>query len=616
MPSYWHGTTPADVQAIIDSASLHRKFTYENWGYDTLDFKIDGPLATVRIQDVRNANGLTSKLTFGLQDLALALFEHKEVKVVVFTAAGAYFCTGGAFASTEGAGQFVRPMPPGLDEMGKGIEGNKPTAEAFFLLNHIPQVKIASIRGTNMGAGNSLICSMDYVVGPVTKNCQCSFLEAKRGLASCMSWQGIVTKIGVQMTRRVAMMSDDVQMDFAKELGIVSETIQMSSADASHKAADALAMDKALELLKLSEEDLKKHKTTGVNGSTERQFEFPEPIASQVAQKGTDLDFLAFTEEVIDECGRKGRPSHARLSEEMWPHMDVKLKLCGQHVAKITLTNSQGGNALTRAMIEGLLDAVIEVHRSVGKVRLLCIHAEGDYFCSGLHESIKPEDTQLQQLLYLLNMVPVYSIGIVEGKVAGMGISLCACFDALAAKSSVEFDFAGAPIKNGGQYVYCRSSRLSEEKLTELVGKKMVIPASEARDLFLASKVFEASQEVPAIIEHLGECVSKTAPNAVAQCKAYLHHMGGNTCPIDRDEIRFMCKHVARRNMDPEFQDCINALLIPGYKPTFNRYDYNACVAPSAMKRPEDSSEMKALPPPAKSKGKTKAAALPASTMI
>jgi len=52
------------------------------------------------------------------------------------------------------------------------------TATMFYLLANIPQYKIASIRGSNMGAGNSLIASMDYVCAPLTKKTKMDFKEA------------------------------------------------------------------------------------------------------------------------------------------------------------------------------------------------------------------------------------------------------------------------------------------------------------------------------------------------------------------------------------------------------------------------------------------------------
>eukprot|EP00442_Polarella_glacialis_P043018 CAMPEP_0115144998 /NCGR_PEP_ID=MMETSP0227-20121206/61855_1 /TAXON_ID=89957 /ORGANISM="Polarella glacialis, Strain CCMP 1383" /LENGTH=49 /DNA_ID= /DNA_START= /DNA_END= /DNA_ORIENTATION= len=48
----------------------------------------------------------------------------------------------------------------------------------------MPQFKVASIRGQSMGAGNSIIASMDYVIAPEQRT-SLSFKEATRGLAAC-----------------------------------------------------------------------------------------------------------------------------------------------------------------------------------------------------------------------------------------------------------------------------------------------------------------------------------------------------------------------------------------------------------------------------------------------
>jgi len=164
------------------------------------------------------------------------------------------------------------------------------------------------------------------------------------------------------------------------------------------------------------------------------------------------LDYQAAVQEVI--------------AKEMWEHDTVQLERAGQNMAVIRPRNAEAGNKLDRATVHGLLDAALELHKSVGKVRLLCIYAEGGSFCSGLGDDEPPGDEQLQQMLFLFWMLPMYVMGFVEGKVSGQGLAFCSTFDAVIAKSSAKFDFAGLTAQNGGEFV---SARIGKPDLEDLV---------------------------------------------------------------------------------------------------------------------------------------------------
>jgi len=613
----WWQNSDEHVQDVIRYLGP-RRCTSANWQYENVLFNIDGPVATVRLNDPRSANGITSKFNSALTDMAVELHSRRDVKVVVFVASGAYFCTGGAFGGNASEDDFLYApkVEDNLTELETSVAMNMPTALLFYLINTLPQYKVASIRGKNMGAGNSLIASMDYVFAPQTKKTGLSFMESTRALAFCMSWQGILSKIGVPKTRSLVLISDELDARGGMAAGLIDEVIEEASAEASMRMSDDKAAAKGLEVSKLSDEEIKKLKKTGPGGTKTTLLSVPTAARGCQALQGHVADYKGAVDEVIAKCGRTGRPAPARLSKEMWPHDVVKLERSGQHVAIIKLTNAKAGNPLGRALVHGLLDAAIELHRSVGKVRLICIQAEGDVFCSGLGDSRAPddavsaEDEQLQQMLFLFWMLPMYVMGFVEGKVTGHGIAWTSTFDALAVKNSAEFDFTGLTVDRGGEFVAYRTGL---PVLEELCNKGGTRSAEEVRCFGLATMTYRGEQDRREHIESVCEKVCSCAPNAVADSKAALQVVGSQT--VDMSVLEFMSLHVAKRNIDPEFNDAIMAISMPTHKPAFNRHEHNSVVPPHKMAEAAQPFMLKDKEAKTKPKGRVKATA-PMSVMI
>lgn len=232
-------------------------------------------------------------------------------------------------------------------------------------------------------------------------------------------------------------------------------------------------------------------------------------------------------------------------------------------------------------MLKGLLDALVELHRSVGRVRLVCVHAAGDIFCAGLHESTPVDCLRLQHMLFLFQMLPMYVLGVVEGEVNGLGVALCSTFDALAMKHTGHFNFQGLTAHYGGEFV---AARIGAPLLEELCEKGAQKTAAEALALGLASYVFQDQQGLKAHIEKICQQVSECAPNAVAEAKPFLHQVG--TATMDLSMLHTMSRHIARRQMDPEFKDSITAISVEGHRPIYNRYEWSK-VAPAALGQQE-----------------------------
>mmetsp|Transcript_61245 Transcript_61245/g.189772 ORF Transcript_61245/g.189772 Transcript_61245/m.189772 type:complete len:278 (-) Transcript_61245:133-966(-) len=275
-------------------------------------------------------------------------------------------------------------------------------------------------------------------------------------------------------------------------------------------------------------------------------------------------------------------------------------------MAVIKLRNAEAGNKLDRATVQGLLDAALELHKSVGKVRLVCMYAEGSSFCSGLGDDVPADDEELQQMLFLFWMLPMYVMGVVEGKVSGLGVALCSTLDAVIARTSAKFDFTGLTAKNGGEFV---SARIGTPALEELVHSGAKKTAEEALGMNLVFKVMKSKQEVQDHVAYVCDRLSQCAPNAVAESKAVLQTVGSST--IDLAMLSFMSRHIAKRNADPEFADAILAITVPTHKPAFNRHEHSGVMTQSKTAGEEMPFFLKD-----KEKPKTKAKATPVASSV
>jgi len=549
---YWYDNHERIVQDVWAEKPSVPRCTLENWSYDTVNFSVEDNIAYVQLVDARTSNGITAKNTAALFDVCDHLFKHPEIKVVVFTASGAYFCTGGAFANTDPEQDQYRPeTEASLTEWEMGLEGNYDLARLIYILNCLPQYKVAAIRGENMGAGNSLIASMDYVIAPEEK-CKMHFMEVKRGVASCMSWLGTLSKIGSRQMQRVALVGDMISAQEAKFLGLVQE-IYGSNAQANERA---IALGR--EIAAKPQPEINAMKNSGPLARFPL-MKLPPAVRDGCTELQDDNpNFEAVTNEVIEDCGRTGRPAALRLSQELWPHKSVRLTKCGQQMMRITLSRKSAGNLIDKAMLDGLLDAVVELHKSIGKVRLVEVRAQGDTFCAGLDKDLSEDDAQVQQMLFLFFMQPMPVLCIVEGPVSGVGLALCSTFDLLAADAAkAAFHFEGQTTEKCGVFLgnRCRENL----KVAELAQKKAVLNADKAREAKLVTHVFRNAEESVEIVKKYCEKVSLTGPNGVAVQKFFTTKVC--TEPMNVERMRALSGHISTRQMDPEFPDAIAGIL-------------------------------------------------------
>ena len=120
--------------------------------YETIDFKVDGPIARITLNRPDRLNSFTAAMHAELRD---ALTNLGEARVVILTGAGRGFC----------AGQDLndRAVAPGQAvDLGETVEAS--WNPLIRTLASLPQPVIARVNGVAAGAGANIALACDIVV--------------------------------------------------------------------------------------------------------------------------------------------------------------------------------------------------------------------------------------------------------------------------------------------------------------------------------------------------------------------------------------------------------------------------------------------------------------------
>lgn len=176
----------------------------------------DGLLILTMNRPERN-NALNDELMVALRDASAAAAEDPEVRAVMLTGAGAYFCVGGDVKGmNEGQGREVSP--------GERINRVRDRMNASRYLHQMPKPTIAVIAGAAAGAGLSLALACDFRI--CSDNAKLTTAFAKVGLSGDFGGSYFLSQIvGAAKARELYLLSTKLSGREAAELGIVTKTV-------------------------------------------------------------------------------------------------------------------------------------------------------------------------------------------------------------------------------------------------------------------------------------------------------------------------------------------------------------------------------------------------------
>ncbi|KAI9258963.1 ClpP/crotonase-like domain-containing protein [Phascolomyces articulosus] len=145
-------------------------------------------VATLTLNRPRKGNALTASMNDILLDVLPKLAADPEVRVLVLTGSGKFFCTGMDLSANRGSVD--------ADQVKGGFFKGR---QVFNLLNTFPKPVIARINGPALGGGVGIVFTADIRVA--TDNSYFALTEVKRGIIPAIISQFIVPELGKHKTR-------------------------------------------------------------------------------------------------------------------------------------------------------------------------------------------------------------------------------------------------------------------------------------------------------------------------------------------------------------------------------------------------------------------------------
>ncbi len=186
-----------------------------------ITFEISDEVATITLNRPEARNALSPEM---YEDLATAFAMVKEqagdeVKALVLTGAGGAFSAGGDV-------KVMGSQPRGAVETRKGLRTNH---HLIYDILHLELPVIALVDGAAAGAGANLALAADFVFATP----RAFFLQAFGRIGLVPDWGGFFVLprlVGLQKAKELVFTARRVQVEEAKELGLVYEIVPQETA--------------------------------------------------------------------------------------------------------------------------------------------------------------------------------------------------------------------------------------------------------------------------------------------------------------------------------------------------------------------------------------------------
>jgi 2-(1,2-epoxy-1,2-dihydrophenyl)acetyl-CoA isomerase len=183
--------------------------------YETLEYEVRNGVAHVRLNRPDAANALNLQLARDLMEVSLETNADPDVRAVLLTGSGRFFCAGGDLKSFAAQGEA---LPKHLKEVTTYLHG----AVSRFTRGDAPM--LAAVNGTAAGAGMSLACSCDIVLAG--ESAVFTMAYTKAGLTpDGSSTYFLPRKVGLKSALELTLTNRVLSAEEAREYGIVTRVV-------------------------------------------------------------------------------------------------------------------------------------------------------------------------------------------------------------------------------------------------------------------------------------------------------------------------------------------------------------------------------------------------------
>ncbi len=207
-------------------------------------------------------------------------------------------------------------------------------------------------------------------------------------------------------------------------------------------------------------------------------------------------------------------------------------------VATLTMNRPDRRNAMSRDMLEALLESLVRIG-SDGDVGAVILTGAGGAFCAGgdvkamaegkefAEEGLEAKARGLRRVMEvsrLLHEMPKPAIALVPGAAAGAGLSLCLACDMRIASESAKFTTAFARVGYSGDFggSYYLTSLVGTAKARELYYMADLVDAQTALSLGMVNRVV-TDDELEAVGNEVAERIAAGPSIALGYMKRNLN---------------------------------------------------------------------------------------------
>ena len=200
--------------------------------YETIEFETKGRVALITLNRPDAANGLNAKLARELADIAGLCKSNSDIRAVVLTATGRFFCAGGDIKEMASHGDSVGPEIKNLaDDL----------HEAISAFARMDAPLIIAVNGMAAGAGFSLAVSGDLVIASESAGFMMAYTNAGLSPDGSSSYY-LPRLIGLRRTQELMLTNRKLSADEARDWGLINEVVPANKLlDRAMKLAEGLA---------------------------------------------------------------------------------------------------------------------------------------------------------------------------------------------------------------------------------------------------------------------------------------------------------------------------------------------------------------------------------------
>jgi methylglutaconyl-CoA hydratase len=191
-------------------------------GYETLEIEQGANGVVSLVMNLpKKRNALSARMIAELTDFAKATAERPDMRVVVLSGQGKFFCAGGDL-------DWMKAQI-GADRTTRMQEARK-LADMLRALNEMPVPLITKITGGAFGGGVGIACVSDIVIAETSA--KFGLTETRLGLIPATIGPYVVSRMGEGRARQVMLSARIFEAPEAEKLGIVSKHCDAGMLDA------------------------------------------------------------------------------------------------------------------------------------------------------------------------------------------------------------------------------------------------------------------------------------------------------------------------------------------------------------------------------------------------